>query len=53
MLMRGRAGLGALLFAGLYFVLPNEDASDKDGSVDWVGAGLGVGALIEFNVAWK
>jgi hypothetical protein len=34
-------------------VLPNENAPDKDGSVDWVGAGLGVGALIVFNVVWK
>lgn len=47
------AGLGVLLFAGLWLVLPNEEISDEEGSVDWLGAGLGVGTLIVFNVAWK
>jgi hypothetical protein len=42
-----------VLFAGVWFVLPKEEAGDKDGNVDWLGAFLGIGALVVFNVAWK
>jgi hypothetical protein len=48
-----RAILGAVLFATLLWVLPHESSVDKEGKVDWVGAFLGICALVLFNFVWK
>jgi hypothetical protein len=50
---RGSAGLGVLIYTALCMVLPPESAVDKEGTIDWFGAFLGLSALILFNFAWK
>ena len=47
------AVLGAIEFVSLFFVLPPEEAVDKDGKIDWVGSALGLSGLALFNFAWK
>ncbi|GAM36590.1 hypothetical protein TCE0_018f05791 [Talaromyces pinophilus] len=47
------AGLGALIFGGLFLVLPREEPVDEGGSVDYIGACLGVSGLVLFNIAWN
>lgn len=34
-------------------LVPEDKPVDPNGKVDWVGAYLGVGALILFNFVWK
>ncbi|KAG9237889.1 major facilitator superfamily domain-containing protein [Amylocarpus encephaloides] len=45
--------LGALLFTALWAILPHEEVVDKEGTVDWIGAVLGISALITFNFVWN
>ncbi|KUJ14948.1 MFS general substrate transporter [Mollisia scopiformis] len=45
--------LGGVLFGALWFVLPPENAVDKEGSVDWLGAFIGLTSLILFNFVWN
>jgi len=33
--------------------IPGDEPVDPEGTIDWVGAYLGVGALILFNFVWK
>jgi hypothetical protein len=44
---------GTVLFSCLWLVLLPESAVDKEGSIDWLGAILGLSALILFNFVWK
>ena len=50
---RDRAGLGVLTYTALWMILPPESAVDREGSIDWFGAFLGLSALILFNFVWK
>lgn len=34
-------------------MLPREDPVDKEGSIDYIGAALGLGSLALFNFSWK
>lgn len=45
--------MGAALYTTLWIVLPSELPVDKGGSVDWIGACLGLSALVLFNFVWK
>ncbi|KAL6409921.1 putative efflux pump antibiotic resistance protein [Ilyonectria robusta] len=45
--------LGTIIFGILAVLLPTDYPVDKNGKVDWVGAALGTGGLIAFNVAWN
>ncbi|PIG88704.1 hypothetical protein AARAC_000584 [Aspergillus arachidicola] len=47
------ACLGVAAFGGLFLVAQCEERLAKDGKVDYVGAVLGLGGLILFNVAWN
>ncbi|RAH67277.1 MFS general substrate transporter [Aspergillus aculeatinus CBS 121060] len=47
------ACLGVAAFGGLFFAAPREERLAKDGKVDYVGAVLGLGGLILFNVTWN
>ncbi|CRG89731.1 putative MFS-type transporter C1683,03c [Talaromyces islandicus] len=38
---------------GLFIVLPREEAVDKGGKIDYVGAFFGVSGLLLFNIAWN
>ncbi|KAE9374123.1 major facilitator superfamily MFS-1 [Stipitochalara longipes BDJ] len=47
-------GLWCAAISGmLRFVLPDERPVDPQGKIDWIGAALGTGGLIVFNVAWN
>lgn len=48
-----RAILSALNITALWALLPREVPVDRGGKIDWIGAGLGTGALIVFNFVWK
>jgi hypothetical protein len=45
--------LGAFVLGALSILLPGERPVDRGGHIDWIGASLGTGGLIVFNVAWK
>jgi hypothetical protein len=45
--------LASIGFGALWVILPQEDIVDKDGTVDWVGACLGICSLVIFNFVWK
>ena len=45
--------LGAFLFVLLWLVIPTESSTKEEGKVDWIGAGLGICALVLFNFVWK
>ncbi|KAL1882478.1 hypothetical protein Plec18167_002894 [Paecilomyces lecythidis] len=47
------AALAAATFLPLCGILPKEVPVDRDGKIDWVGAGLGTCALILFNFVWN
>jgi hypothetical protein len=51
--MTFRGLLGAAILAVLWILLPAERPVDRNGGIDWIGASLGTGGLIVFNVAWK
>ncbi|KAL4948466.1 MFS general substrate transporter [Aspergillus filifer] len=44
---------GAVAVGCLFLVLPSEEPVDKGGQVDVVGAILGLGGLLLFNIAWN
>lgn len=44
--------LSAAVFIGLGLLLPKEEAVDRHGKIDYVGAVLGLGSLVIFNVVW-
>jgi hypothetical protein len=49
-----RAIVGAVLFTAFAFIVPGEpEPLDKNGTIDFIGAYLGVGGLILFNFVWK
>lgn len=48
-----RAILGTFVFGILALLLPTDSPVDRKGTIDWVGAFLGTGGLIAFNIAWK
>lgn len=46
--------LGTVVFLLFALVVPAErEPMDKDGSVDYIGAFLGVSGLVLFNLVWK
>ncbi|KAI9740020.1 MAG: hypothetical protein M1818_004771 [Claussenomyces sp. TS43310] len=45
--------LGACVFGPMPFLLPHERPVDRNGTIDWIGASLGTGGLILFNVVWN
>ncbi|KAL1882513.1 hypothetical protein Plec18167_002929 [Paecilomyces lecythidis] len=45
--------LGAITFGILGLLLPHDHPVDRNGRIDWIGAALGTGGLIVFNVAWN
>ncbi|PCG91555.1 Major facilitator superfamily domain, general substrate transporter [Penicillium occitanis (nom. inval.)] len=45
--------LGFSVFSLVFWMVPNAPPSDKGGTIDWVGAYLGVGGLILFNFVWN
>lgn len=48
-----RAVLGAVIFGAAIISVPDDEPLDPDGTVDWIGAYLGVAGLILFNFVWK
>lgn len=50
---RSSAATSAACMALLWLVLPREEPVDKHGSIDYVGAALGLGSLLLYNIAWK
>lgn len=48
-----RAILGTFVFGILALLLPTDSPVDRKGTIDWIGAFLGTGGLIAFNIAWK
>jgi hypothetical protein len=52
-LIISRAILASIGFAALWLILPREDVVDKEGTVDWIGACLGICALVTFSFVWK
>ena len=48
-----RGLLGAVVFGTAIVIVSADEPVDPNGEVDWVGAYLGVGALILFNFVWK
>lgn len=52
--MRDRAMLGAVVFSLSALMTPaDEPHPQASGTIDWVGAYLGIGGLILFNFVWK
>ncbi|OAA53596.1 Major facilitator superfamily domain, general substrate transporter [Niveomyces insectorum RCEF 264] len=49
----GLAIVGACVFGVLAYLLPNDHPVDQGGRIDYVGAALGTGGLVLFNVAWN
>lgn len=47
------AVVSAALFVALVVALPREDPVDNSGSIDYMGALLGLSALVLFNFAWN
>ncbi|KAH8811053.1 major facilitator superfamily [Xylogone sp. PMI_703] len=45
--------LCTVILAILWILLPPERPVDRNGKIDWIGATLGTGGLIVFNVAWN
>lgn len=45
--------LGLVVYGTAIISVPPDKPVDPNGSVDWVGAYLGVGGLILFNFVWK
>lgn len=48
-----RGLLGFVVYSIAMVTVPGDEPIDPNGKVDWVGAYLGVGALILFNFVWK
>ncbi|KAL1853145.1 hypothetical protein VTK73DRAFT_9075 [Phialemonium thermophilum] len=49
----GLAMVGAVVFGLLGYLVPTDRPLDKHGKVDWLGAVLGAGGLILFDIVWK
>lgn len=47
------AGVSAVLTGLLVWLLPKETPVDASGKIDYIGAFLGLGGLLLFNIAWK
>ncbi|KAL8921864.1 MAG: hypothetical protein Q9172_003797 [Xanthocarpia lactea] len=45
--------LGFVVYGAAILLVPEDKPVDPNGKVDWVGAYLGVGALILFNFVWN
>lgn len=45
--------LGLVVYGTAIISVPPDEPVDPNGSVDWIGAYLGVGGLILFNFVWK
>ena len=45
--------LGFVVYSTAIVIVPVDEPLDPNGEVDWVGAYLGVCALILFNFVWK
>lgn len=48
-----RGLLGFVVYGTAMVIVPGDEPVDPNGEVDWIGAYLGVGALILFNFVWK
>ncbi len=48
-----RGLLGFLVYGMAMLTIQADEPQDPNGKVDWIGAYLGVGALILFNFVWK
>lgn len=48
-----RGFLGFVVYGTAIIIVPGDEPVDPNGQVDWVGACLGVCALILFNFVWK
>ncbi len=48
-----RGLLGFVVYGIALLTVPADEPIDPNGEVDWLGAYLGVGALILFNFVWK
>ena len=48
-----RGLLGFVVFGTAIVIVSADEPVDPNGEVDWIGAYLGVGALILFNFVWK
>ena len=48
-----RGLLGFVVYGTAMVTVPADEPVDPNGEVDWVGAYLGVGAIILFNFVWK
>jgi hypothetical protein len=49
----GRAILGLVVFGSAILLVPGDEPQNPRGSIDWIGAYLGVAGLILFNFVWK
>ncbi|KAL1866455.1 hypothetical protein VTK73DRAFT_4689 [Phialemonium thermophilum] len=47
------AGMAALVFGTLFFLMPKERPVDPGGRIDYVGAFLGLSSLLIFNFVWN
>lgn len=45
--------MGFVVYGTAIIVATADEPVDPNGEVDWVGASLGVSALILFNFVWK
>ena len=52
-LFSSRGLLGFVVYGIAMVTVPADEPQDPNGTVDWAGAYLGVGALILFNFVWK
>lgn len=44
--------MGFLVYGAAIVIVERDQAVDPNGSIDWVGAYLGVAGLILFNFVW-
>ena len=47
-----RTLLGVVVYLVTFLVVPSAPPADKHGKIDWIGAYLGVAALILFTFVW-
>ena len=53
MFFRSRGLLRYVVYGTAIVTVPKDDPVDPNGKIDWLGACLGVGALVLFNFVWK
>ena len=51
--MPSRGLLGFAVYGTAMVTVPRDEPVDPKGETDWIGAYLGLGALILFNFVWK